>query len=47
MMSNCQRPVKGLKDTEEVTYDNQLGKADDADPVTAIGGGSIVVHKEK
>jgi hypothetical protein len=31
----------------EVVYDNQLGAADDADPVTAIGGGAIVVHKAK
>jgi hypothetical protein len=29
-----------------VVYDNQLGDADDADPTTAIGGGSIVIHKE-
>ncbi|MBN1453626.1 MAG: VCBS repeat-containing protein [Anaerolineales bacterium] len=35
------------KATEVVVYDNQIGVADDADPVTAIGGGSIVVHKEK
>jgi ABC-type oligopeptide transport system substrate-binding subunit/PKD repeat protein len=33
--------------TGEVVYDNQLGAADDADPVTAIEGGSIVVHKTK
>ncbi len=30
-----------------VVYDNELGGADDADPTTAIGGGSIVIHKEK
>jgi hypothetical protein len=30
-----------------VIYDNQLGAADTADPVTTIGGGSIVIHKEK
>ncbi len=35
------------KATEVVVHDNQLGAADDADPVTAVGGGSIVVHKEK
>ena len=35
------------KATEEVVYDNQLEAADDADPVTAIEGGSIVVHKAK
>jgi hypothetical protein len=27
-----------------VVYDNELGGADDADPTTAIGGGSIVIH---
>ena len=35
------------KATEMVIYDNQLEAAEDADPVTALGGGSIVVHKEK
>jgi len=35
------------KATEAVVYDNQLDAAEDADPVTALGGGSIVVHKEK
>jgi len=25
-------------------YDNQLGTSDSADPTTAIGGGSIVIH---
>ena len=28
------------KSTGVVVYDNQLGAADDADPVTALGGGS-------
>ena len=32
--------------TGEIVYDNQLGSADDDDPVTALGGGSIVIHKE-
>ncbi|MCK4736083.1 MAG: thrombospondin type 3 repeat-containing protein, partial [Methanophagales archaeon] len=32
-------------DTEEVIYDNELGEDDDADPTTAIGGGSIKIHK--
>jgi PKD repeat protein len=35
------------KATGEVVYDNQPGAAEDADPVTVIGGGSIVIHKEK
>lgn len=28
-----------------VIYDNQLGAPDNADPTTALGGGSIVIHK--
>jgi len=28
-------------------YDNQLGAPDGADPTTALGGGSIVIHKPK
>jgi len=35
------------KAADEVIYDNQLGAVDDADPVTAIEGGSIVIHKAK
>jgi len=35
------------KETGDVVYDNQLGAADDADLVTVIEGGSIVIHKEK
>ena len=27
-----------------VVYDNQMGEDEDADPATAIGGGSIVIH---
>jgi len=34
------------KTTEVVVYDNQLGAADDTDPVAELGGGSIVVHKK-
>ena len=30
-----------------VVYDNQMGHADDADPATDIGGGSIVIHRAK
>jgi hypothetical protein len=30
-----------------VIYDNQFGADEDADPTTAIGGGSIIVHKGK
>ncbi|MFC1577624.1 LamG-like jellyroll fold domain-containing protein [Thermodesulfobacteriota bacterium] len=33
--------------SDVVVYDNQIGKEDDADPTTAIGGGSIVIHKNK
>ena len=32
-------------DTEEVVYDNQVGDSEDADPTTAIDGGSITIHK--
>ena len=31
--------------TAALIYDNQAGAADDADPTTALGGGSIVIHK--
>ena len=30
-----------------VVYDNQIGGADDADPTTEIGGGSIMIHTPK
>lgn len=33
------------KSTGAIIYDNQIGAADGADPVTALGGGSIVIHK--
>jgi hypothetical protein len=33
------------KATGQVIYDNQLGAGDGADPITALGGGSIVIHK--
>jgi hypothetical protein len=29
-----------------VVYDNQMGAADGADPTTALGGGSIVIHRQ-
>ena len=32
------------KATSTVVYDNQLGASESADPTTAIGGGSIVIH---
>ena len=32
-------------DGDTVVYDNQLGAAEDANPSTAIAGGSIVIHK--
>jgi hypothetical protein len=31
--------------TGAVIYDNQLGVAEDNDPTTVIGGGSIIIHK--
>lgn len=31
-------------DSNTVVYDNQLGAADDTNPTTVLGGGSIVIH---
>ena len=33
------------KTTDTIVYDNKLGAADDSNQATAIGGGSIVIHK--
>jgi hypothetical protein len=33
------------EDDDAIVYDNQMGDDEDADPTTAIGGGSIVIHK--
>ena len=33
------------KSTGAIVYDNQMGESDTADPVTAVMGGSIVIHK--
>jgi PKD repeat protein len=33
--------------TDALVYDNQMGAEEEADPTTVVGGGSIVVHKEK
>jgi hypothetical protein len=30
---------------DQIVYDNQIGETDDSDAATAIGGGSIVIHK--
>lgn len=37
------------KDTlnEDVIYDNEIKAAEDAEPTTAIGGGSIIIHTGK
>lgn len=35
------------KSSGEVIYDNLFGASDTVNPVTALGGGSIVVHKSK
>jgi PKD repeat protein len=32
---------------DTIVYDNQLGDDDDVDPATALGEGSIVIHKSK
>jgi len=37
--------IKITDSSGAVVYDNQMGAADDAEPATEIGGGSIVVHK--
>jgi len=31
--------------TQNIVYDNQLGADDDAEPTTALGGGSITIHE--
>ena len=33
--------------SEEVVYDNNLGLGDDESPNTVLGGGSIVIHRDK
>ncbi len=33
------------KTSDDIIYDNRMDAADDAEPTTALGGGSIVVHK--
>ena len=33
------------KDSGGLVYDNRMNAPDDADPTTALGGGSIVIHK--
>jgi len=35
------------KATDSLVYDNMIGKDENADPTTVIGGGSIVIHKGK
>ena len=35
------------KATNTVVYDNEIGASEDAAPTTALGGGSITVHKPK
>jgi len=36
-----------MNNNDSVVYDNQLDAGDDAEPTTALGGGSIVIHKGK
>ena len=36
-----------IDDNDTVIYDNLLSGDEDADPTTALGGGSIVIHKAK
>jgi PKD repeat protein len=35
------------KESGNTIYDNEIGIGEDAEPSTAIGGGSIIIHKEK
>ena len=35
------------KNTSSIVYDNQMNASDTADPTTALGGGSIVIHDSK
>lgn len=35
------------KDTGKTVYDNEIKAAEDAEPLTVIGGGSIVIHTDK
>jgi hypothetical protein len=35
------------KNTGEIVYDNQIDSSDNANPSTALGGGSIVIHNGK
>jgi hypothetical protein len=39
--------IKDKDNGDAVVYDNMMGKDENADPTTAIGGGSIVIHKGK
>jgi len=32
--------------TDDIIYDNHMGASDTEDSTTALGGGSIVIHKE-
>ena len=32
---------------DDVVYDNKMGESEDSKTTTALGGGSIVVHKGK
>jgi 40-residue YVTN family beta-propeller repeat len=35
------------KENENTIYDNEIGTAEDTEPVTSIGGGSIIIHTGK
>jgi len=39
--------IKVWDNTNTVVYDNEIGKAENADASNALGGGSIVIHKPK
>ena len=35
------------KANDTIIYDNEIGKAEDSEPTTAIGSGSIIIHTGK
>lgn len=39
--------IWGIDNGDWVVYDNEVDVADDADPTTEIGGGSIVIYTAK
>ena len=36
-----------IDNNDVIVYDNLIGEDDEVDPTTGLGGGSIVIHKDK